>query len=234
MNEVLVLIPAKAASTRLKQKNMQLLGNKPLLQWAIDSAKLAGIKADIVVSTEDQNIAIYAKSVEVEALVRPGKLAVDPAGVVDVALHALDELSTNGRNYETIIILLPTCPFRSAEDIQLAYQLFKDKDASFLMSVSAYSHTPFAAMGLDESGDLNPYFPEYVGRKSQQMPKAYRANGAIHVLDVSAFRRERSYYAQPLLGYLMPPERSIDIDTMEDLKYAEFLLDYFISSKTNH
>lgn len=224
LEKKLILIPAKAASTRLKSKNMQLLGNKPLLGWAIETAISANISADIVVSTEDKEIAAYANSKLVKSLIRPEKLAVDPAGVVDVALHAIETLRLDGIVYKTIIILLPTCPFRTSQDIISALELYENKQANFLMSVSVYSHTPFAALNLNENNILEPYFPSYIGKKSQQMPSAYRANGAIHILNVAAFEREKSYYAQPLVGYAMPPNRSIDIDTLEDLQYAEFLL----------
>jgi CMP-N,N'-diacetyllegionaminic acid synthase len=224
VKEILIIIPAKAASTRLKQKNMRLLGGKPLLQWAIDSAKEAQLEADILVSSESDEIIQFALSQNTAAQQRPEKLAVDPAGVVDVALHVLGELETTGKHYKTLIILLPTCPFRTAQDIQQAMQLYKQENAQFLMSVSEYSHTPFAAMSLDEHDVLTPFFPTFIGKKYQLMPKAYRANGAIHVLDIRAFQREKSYYAQPLIGYEMPPERSIDIDTASDLRYAEFIL----------
>ncbi len=224
MKEILILIPAKAASTRLAQKNMRLLGRKPLLQWAIDSAKEAQLDAEILVSSESSEIIQFALSQGVMAQKRPEKLAVDPAGVVDVALHVLAELQNIGNLYKTLIILLPTCPFRSSKDIQQALELFKNENAQFLMSVSEYSHTPFAAMEINQSGLLTPYFPSYIGKKSQEMPRAYRANGAIHILNITAFQREKSYYAQPLVGYIMPHERSIDIDTETDLNYAEFLL----------
>lgn len=203
---------------------MRLLGDKPLLQWAIDSAKDAQLNADILVSSESNEIIQFALSQRVTAQQRPAKLAVDPAGVVDVALDVLTTLGNAGKHYKTLIILLPTCPFRTANDIQQALQLFKEENTQFLMSVSEYSHTPFAAMGLDDNRMLTPFFAAYIGLKSQSMPKAYRANGAIHVLDITAFQREKSYYAQPLIGYVMPHERSIDIDTESDLKYAEYLL----------
>lgn len=222
--DTLILIPAKAASTRVKRKNMQLLGGKPLLQWAIDAAIHSGVDADMLVSTEDEEIEDYVNSVGVEVLVRPRTLAVDPAGVVDVSLHALDVLAKKGRSYNTLIILLPTCPLRTAENVRDAYLLFKSKKFKFLMSVSEYEHTPFAAMKLESNGTLAPYFPEYIGRKSQQMPRAYRANGAIHILDVASFQKEKSYYAQPLLSFPMPMVNSVDIDTIEDLHYAEYLL----------
>lgn len=219
------LIPAKGGSTRLRRKNALPLGGRPLIGWAIDAARDSGVVDRIVVSTEDDGIAALAVELGAEVpFRRPASLARDPAGVVDVALHALETLQAQGDAYDTLVILLPTCPLRSAADIRAAVAMFRAHDGRFLMSVAQYPHTPFAALGLGEDGRLTPYFPEYIGRKSQQMPVAWRANGAIHVLDVAAFEQARSYYAQPLLGFAMPAGRSIDIDTAEDLAYAEFLL----------
>jgi CMP-N-acetylneuraminic acid synthetase len=214
---VLALIPAKGGSIRLRRKNLLPLGGRPLIGWAIAAARDSGVADAVVVSTEDAEIA------EVPFL-RPDHLSQDPAGVVDVALHALGALREAGRAFATLVILLPTCPFRSTDDVCRAVDMFRARDGRFLMSVSAYSHTPFAALQLSEEGVLSPYFLEYIGRRSQQMPAAFRANGAVHVLDVAAFEEARSYYAQPLIGYEMPAERSVDIDTEHDLRYAEFLL----------
>lgn len=221
----LCLIPAKGGSTRLARKNVIELGGRPLIGWAIDAAVQSGCMDRIVVSTEDEAIADKACSLGAETpFIRPQALARDPAGVVDVALHALATLREQGDTYQTLVILLPTCPFRSSEDIQNAIGLFRRQAGRFLMSVSRYEHTPFAAMKLEDGGLLNPYFQEYIGRKSQEMPQAVRANGAIHVLDVASFEQVRSYYAQPLLGFEMPWERSVDIDTVHDLRLAESLL----------
>lgn len=209
---------------------MRLLGGKPLLSWAIDAAKTSKVTPYIIVSTEDDNIAKHAESEGVEVLIRPPKLSVDPAGVVDVALHALDSLTASGRTFKTLIILLPTCPFRTSEDISAALELFISKRAKFLMSVSPYSHTPFAALSMAPKNIVSPLFSGYFGKKSQELPTAYRPNGAIHILNVVAFQKEKSYCAQPLFAYVMPSSRSVDIDTEEDLLYAEFLLGKKLSS----
>jgi CMP-N-acetylneuraminic acid synthetase len=225
LDRTLCLIPAKGGSTRLARKNVIKLGGRPLLGWAIDVARDCGLTDRIVVSTEDEAVAAVARELGADVpFLRPLHLARDPAGVVDVALHALTTLREQGDDYQTVVILLPTCPFRSVEDIRNALQLFRHNNGQFLMSVSRYEHTPFAAMGLGADQVLYPYFPQYIGKKSQEMPVALRANGAIHVLDVAAFERARSYYAQPLIGYEMPWERSIDIDTAHDLILAESLL----------
>ena len=196
-----------------------------MLGWAVEAARESELMDRIVVSTEESEIAIVARELGAEVpFLRPSHLARDPAGVEDVALHALSALREQGDIYQTLIILLPTCPLRSAEDIINAVNLFRERNGQFLMSVSRYEHTPFAAMSIDDDRILRPVFPEYIGRKSQDMPVALRANGAIHVLDVAAFEQTRSYLSQPLIGYEMPWDRSIDIDTVNDLRLAESLL----------
>jgi len=225
MRKILGLIPAKGGSTRLARKNIIKLGGKSLLAWAAEAAKSSGIMSRIIVSTEDQEIAAIARDCGVETpFMRPAQLAKDPAGVVDVALHALETLAEQGDHFDTLIILLPTCPFRTAHDIRSAYQLFTESNSCFLMSVSRYDHSPFSALRIDNDGLLKPYFPEHVRKRSQLMPEAFRANGAIHILNVKAFQKEKSYYAEPLKAYTMPWERSIDIDTDFDLLVAETVL----------
>ncbi len=219
------LIPAKGCSSRFSRKNTRYLGDKPLLAWAAEAARQSGVIDRLILSTEDSEVADIAESFNIEVpFLRPSDLANDPAGVSDTALHALEELESLGEYYKTLVILLPTCPLRTADDIRAAYQLFLKKDRPFVMSVSEFSHTPLAALHQAADGTLDPYMPQYFGRQSQDMPTAYRPNGAIHVLDIEAFKRERSYLAEPLVGYVMPLERSIDIDSEEDLRAAEMRL----------
>ena len=221
---VLGLIPAKLGSLRLPQKNIRPLGGKPLIAWSIEAARNSGVIDRLIVSTEDDQVAEIAERYGAEIpFRRPAELARDPAGVVEVAMHALAELRITGEEYKIIIILLPTCPFRSKDDIREAFKFFQSKNARFLMSVNEYSHPPFSALKFDGEV-LKPFFPEYIGKKSQELPSAWRANGAFHILDVSAFEKAKSYYAQPLHGYPMPRNRSIDIDCEEDWQEAEQFL----------
>lgn len=224
-NATLGLIPAKGGSTRLAMKNIRLLGGKPLIAWAAEAARESGVIDRLILSTEDQAVADKARDLGIDVpFMRPQELARDPAGVVEVALHALEELENAGEKFNTLIILLPTCPFRTATDVRRAYELFVAHDRPFLMSVAEYSHTPFAAYRLDKNDGLEPVFPEYLNCRSQTMPKAFRPNGAVHVLDVPRFRTAKDYVAQPLVGYVMPRERSVDIDTDADLREAILML----------
>lgn len=224
-NRTLGLIPAKGKSTRLKRKNVLDFCGKPMLSWTIEAALESGEIDDLVVSTEDPEIAEVAQQWGAEVpFVRPEKLAVDPAGVETVALDALDRLEALGRSYQRIVILLPTSPLRSAEDIRAASILFRKQRALSLMSVTAYDHSPYSAYrDSEEAGLLEPVFPEYNRIKSQELAPAWRCNGAIHILDVDFFREHKSYTCAPLLKFEMPRERSVDIDTQDDLLYAEFL-----------
>jgi CMP-N-acetylneuraminic acid synthetase len=218
-------IAAKGGSTRFPKKNIALLGGKPLLAWTIESARQSGVIDCIAVSSESAEVLACARSSGADlVLERPAALARDPAGIVDVALHHLEELAGGGRTFDEIAILAPTCPLRSAGDVASAVALFRRVAPSFVMSVSEFTHTPFAALVMQEDGALAPAFPEYFGLKSQEMPKAYRPNGAIHVLGVDRFRTTRSYLSPPLIPYVMPRERSIDIDFPADLLEAELLL----------
>ena len=209
----------------MAMKNIRLLGGKPLIAWAAEAARDSGVIDRLVLSTEDQTVADKARELGVDVpFMRPPELARDPAGVVEVALHALEKLEDGGERFDTLIIMLPTCPFRTATDVRSAYELFVQHDRPFLMSVAEYTHTPFAAFRLDKNDSLEAVFPEYMDRRSQTMPKAFRPNGAVHVLDVPRFRAAKDYVAQPLVGYVMPRERSIDIDTDADLREASLML----------
>ena len=224
MKKILGLIPAKGGSTRLPRKNILPLQGKPLLQWAGDALRASGLCHRIVVSTEDEEIANIARDAGFDVpYVRPLSLARDPAGVEQVALHCLETLKDQGEVYDILIITLPTSPFVTAKDFKVAYKIFQDQNADFLMSVSLYAHTPFAALKL-ENGTLSPWFPDYFGRKSQDMPNAYRPNGAVHILDIPAFQKTRSYISEPLYAYEMPWPSGLDIDTAADFALAEALL----------
>ena len=224
MKKILGLIPAKGGSTRLPRKNILPLQGKPLLQWAGDALRASGLCHRIVVSTEDEEIANIARDAGFDVpYVRPLSLARDPAGVEQVALHCLETLKDQGEVYDILIITLPTSPFVTAKDFKAAYKIFQDQNADFLMSVSLYAHTPFAALKL-ENGTLSPWFPDYFGRKSQDMPNAYRPNGAVHILDIPAFQKTRSYISEPLYAYEMPWPSGLDIDTAADFALAEALL----------
>jgi CMP-N-acetylneuraminic acid synthetase len=224
------LIPAKGGSVRVARKNLRVLGGKPLLQWAIESARGAGCLDRVVVSTEDAEAAKLAQACGADVpFTRPDHLARDPYGVVDVCLHALDALEAQGDAFSHLVILLPTSPFRRAQHVREALERFHASGAAFLMSVTRLDSSLLAAH-VARGGLMEPLHPEWIGRlgaraKKDELPVLVKSNGAVVVADVKRLRAERNYYAYPLACYEMPAAAGLDIDTEEDLKYAEFLLE---------
>jgi CMP-N,N'-diacetyllegionaminic acid synthase len=224
-DRVLGFIPAKGGSTRFPRKNIAALGGKPLLGWAVDAARGSNVIDRIAVSSEDEEVLSCARDHGTDfALRRPGHLARDPAGIVDVAIHELGVLKEREETFDIIVILAPCAPLRTSADIAAAFDLFEKSRPNFVMSVTEYPHTPYAALSIGADGRLEPAFPSHFGKKSQEMPRAFRPNGAIHVLGVQRFLDTRSYLTPPLIPYVMPRDRSVDVDNPDDLEEARFHL----------
>ena len=231
MPRILGLIPAKGASTRIPRKNARLLGGKPLLSWTATAAYDSYCFDKLIVSTEDDEIAAIAKRSKVDVpFMRPASLAADPAEVNEVALHAVEALAQQGEHFDILGIMLPTCPFRTADDIKAALALFLSRGEPNVVSVAPFGHTPFAALQVDSDETLRPVFPDLFGQGSSRHPEAWRPNGAIHVLSVPWYLKQREYTASPMVAYRMPRERSIDIDTVSDLMLAESMVEQRRSS----
>ena len=225
-SRVLALIPAKGCSTRLPRKNVARLGGKTLLEWTVASARNSGVCDMILVSTEDAEIADQARALGAEVpFLRPAELARDPFGIPDVALHALQQLEDAGKEFDVIAVLPPTAPFRTGADVAATVRLVLSGRAPFAATVTDCAENPFVAHALDkDSGELRPLFPEMIGKRGPEMPKAVRPNGAVMACRVDAFRAARNYYGYPMLAQHMPRHRSVDIDHDFDLEYAEYLL----------
>ncbi len=227
IGKVLALIPAKEGSQRLPSKNILPLAGKTLLERAVYSARKADLFDRISVSTESARVASIASAVGIELpFMRPPELARDPAGVVEVALHALDKWESLGEKFDTLAILLPTSPFRLASDIVAAMKLYRQLEVDFLMSVVEEVHSPLSSLIL-EGERLQPLHPDWLNRTgaraTAETPDIVRCNGAVTIVDVIRFREERNYYAFPMAAYKMPAERSLDIDTELEFTFAEFL-----------
>ncbi|MEG6616505.1 acylneuraminate cytidylyltransferase family protein [Peptococcaceae bacterium 1198_IL3148] len=223
--KVVCIIPGKGGSTRFPRKNVYPLLGKPLIAYTIEAAKESDLFNDIYVSTEDEEIKEVSQKYGASVpYLRPEYLSKDPAGVVDVCLHMLDYLGQQGKVYDTLIILLPTSPLRNKDDIKNAYEKFLSSKENFLMSVCEFEHSPYRSMRLNEDGTLKPNYEQYIKLKSQELPKSYRVNGAITIVNIESFKKEKSYFTYPLQSYVMPVERSVDIDNISDLLYAEYLL----------
>ncbi|MGX2982515.1 acylneuraminate cytidylyltransferase family protein [Helicobacter sp. 23-1045] len=216
---VLALIPARAGSKSIKNKNLALLGDKPLLFYTLDSAKKARCVDKIVVSSDGGEILDYATSQGVFALNRPKELAGDFTQTSEVVAHALGHF----RDFDEIIILQPTSPFRDSADIESAYKIFKSNNANALISVECADNKILKAFIANENGELRgicdnqmPFMPR------QKLPKVYQSNGAIYIIKKDAFLAHNTLLPPKTHFYEMG--ESLDIDTPSDLQRANEIL----------
>ena len=222
----LCLVPARGGSKRFPRKNVAALHGKPLLAYTVEAGLESGLFDEVLVSTDDEEIAAVARRYggTVPSL-RAAEYATDTARIVHVCLHTLDLLEAQGRVYDTLCVLQPTCPLRTAADIREAWSLFESSRAPFLLSVTTFEHPPFWALARDADGRLRPVYGPDALLRSQDLPEVVRPNGAIALARVDALRRERTFYGAGMVGFLMPRLRSFDIDEPDDLPLVEFVME---------
>jgi CMP-N,N'-diacetyllegionaminic acid synthase len=224
MNQILAIIPARSGSKRIPKKNIRMLCGKPLLVYTIDAVKKSNHVTRFVVSTEDDEIAQVSQSSGAEVLMRPPELARDESPTEDVIINVLEQLRDKEQYIPDLIILLqPTSPLRTTEDIDNAIKTFLTSSKDSLISVTEYDHTPYWAFRIEKEV-LKPEFTHGSLKRSQDVPKLYRPNGSIFITRVDTFLKKRSFYTNQIIPFVMPRERSIDIDDEFDFSFAEFLL----------
>ncbi len=227
MTSVLGLITARGGSKGVPGKNVRPLAGKPLIAWTIEAARASGRLDRVVVSTDDDEIAAVAREFGAEVpFMRPAELAQDDSPHILSVLHALDELAGLEQYApDAVCLLQPTSPLRTAEDIDAAIAIACESDAPAVVSVTEALAHPQLTQRMDADGRLHPFMEadtDYLRR--QDLPDAYVLNGAVYVNTTDSLRRDETFYPEGLRGYVMPPERSLDIDTLWDFHLAELIL----------
>jgi CMP-N-acetylneuraminic acid synthetase len=218
---LLAVIPARGGSKGIPGKNIRPLCGKPLIAWTIEAALRSPSVDRVVVSTEDEDIAEVARQYGAEApFLRPIALAQDDTPGVEPVLHALTELP----GYSEVLLLQPTSPLRTAADIEAIVALRRTAEVPAAVSVSEAGVSPYLMYALDAGSHLAPLLGEAPATRRQDLPPAYALNGALYVADTAPFVRDGSFMTPETTAYVMPPERSVDIDTMLDWHLAEALL----------
>jgi CMP-N,N'-diacetyllegionaminic acid synthase len=218
---VLALIPARGGSKGVPRKNVRTLGGKPLIAWTIEAARQAHSVSRIVVSTEDEEIAAVARAHGAEVpFMRPHALAQDTTPGMDVVFHALDQLD----GCDDVLLLQPTSPLRTAQDIDAIAELRARAQAPSAVSVSAAPHPPQWMYLMERPGQLRPLLDEPTPVRRQDAEEVYVLNGALYSARRDWLLTHRSFMSRQTLGYVMPAERSVDIDTLLDWRWVEFLM----------
>lgn len=194
---------------------------------AIDHARGAGAKdGDICVSTDSEDIARVVRDYGVEVpFMRPAELASDTAGSYEVIVHALDYYRSIGREYDVVVLLQPTSPLRTAEDILEAVKKYRD-DLDMVVTVrEARSNPYYGVFEPDAEGFMRISKGDGSYTRRQDAPKVYEYNGAVYVMNVGSLRRCHMRDFRRIIASEMPASRSIDLDTPLDWEIAERLLE---------
>lgn len=225
---ILGIIPARGGSKSVPRKSIRSLAGKPLIVWTIEVALACPILDRVIVSTDDEEIAQIVSDHGAEVpFLRPAELAQDDTPDLPVYQHALSWLAEHEDYHPDIVVWLrPTAPLRTVQDVEAAIKLLIKTGADCVRSVSPAEHHPYWMKRLDgdrlvpfmDGIDENKYY------RRQLLPPVYRLNGAVDVTRCRTVMEKGHLYSGDVRGYVMPVERSIDLDSELDFALAELLL----------
>lgn len=224
--KTLYVIPARGGSKGIPHKNIKPLAGKPLIGYSIDVARQLAADDDICLTTDDPEIAATAESMGLNVpFLRPTSLATDTCGTYEVLIHALDFYRDRGIDYDTLVLLQPTSPMRTADDVRAAMALYSP-DIDMVVTVKEAASNPYYnCYETDNDGFLHISKGDGGYTRRQDAPKVWEYNGAVYVINVESLRR------MPLSAFtrrrmsVMPAERSVDLDTPVDWLIAEKLIE---------
>ncbi len=221
----LVIIPARGGSKGIPGKNIKPLGGKPLIYYAIDTARAIAPDCDICVTTDSPEIIRKVEDYGLEVpFVRPPELATDNSGSYEVILHALKFQESKGERYDTIVLLQPTSPFRRPEDVRGALSLFRN-DIDMVVSVKESGANPYYNL-FEET--VEGYLGISKGKggikRRQDAPKVWEYNGAVYVINPESLKLGPMSGFRKIVKYEMDALHSLDLDTQLDWTIAEAII----------
>ena len=219
---VLAIIPARGGSKGVPRKNIREVAGKPLIAWTIAEAQKSKYIDRLILSSDDEQIIRVAQEYGCEVpFVRPSELAADDTPGIDPVLHALDSLS---QKYDYVVLLQPTSPLRSAADIDDCIAKCALAGNNACVTVTQAEQSPYWMYSISHEGSVVPIVKNDGFFRRQDLPTAYVLNGAVYVARTDWLKREKQFVAAETKAVIMPAERSLDIDTEEDLKTLESML----------
>ncbi|MDR3178727.1 MAG: acylneuraminate cytidylyltransferase family protein [Oscillospiraceae bacterium] len=220
--KILAIIPARSNSKGVKDKNIKLLRKKPLICYTISEAIKSKIFDFIFVSTNSKRYAEISQKCGAKVpFLRPEEISTDTSGADEYIINSIETLKTYEENFDYFVVLQPTSPFRTSDDIKNAVKLIINENLSSVISVCKGQHC------LENYGKLSKSLSMYKFStmfNRQDVAETYRINGAIYVSKCEIFLKEKTFYLKNSKAYIMDAERSVDIDTQFDFSFAEFLL----------
>jgi len=223
--KVLAIVPARAGSKRLPKKNIKPLNGLPLIAHTFEAIKKSQyISATVATSDCREVLAMSTQYPNTHQLLRPAELATDTASSIDVMLHAV-EYATQLGSFDIVCLLQPTSPLRTTSDIDRAIELYIEKQAKGVVSMSKCHHSPMWTTSLESHNDFKQFISGLTNNRSQDLKEFYQLNGAVYLIDIATFLSTKKLFLEnDYYPFIMTEENSIDIDTEIDFLYAEMIL----------
>lgn len=219
----IAIIPARAGSKRLPRKNILNLSGKPLVAWSINAGLRSKYIDEVVITTDDTEILSIATNYGVLSINRPPELSNDTSSTFDAIKHAINGLE---KKYDYVVLLQATSPLRNEKHLDEAIELLERKNANAVISVCEMDHNPLWSNTLNDNLSMNNFLKDGIlNKRSQDLEKYYRLNGAIYICLSDKLLSEESFFLKDrAFAYKMDKTSSIDIDDKFDFKLAELFL----------
>jgi CMP-N,N'-diacetyllegionaminic acid synthase len=220
-NTFLAIIPARGGSKRLPRKNILDLNGKPLIAWSIEAGLKSKYIDKIIVSSDDKEILDISQDYGADTINRPSDLASDTATTFDAIKHTIESV----KKYDYVILLQATSPLRNEKHIDEAIELLESKNADAVVSLCEVDHSPLCSNTLNSNLDMDGFFKKLLNKRSQDLEKYFRINGAIYICKTNKLLEGGGFFPEEnLYAYKMKKKYSIDIDDEFDFKLAAFML----------
>lgn len=220
----LAVIPARGGSKRIPRKNIRPFGGKPMIAWSIEAALQSGCFDQVVVSTDDAEIADVARAHGAAVpFMRPAELSDDHTGTIPVIRHAIEWFQRQGTAPEKVCCIYATAPFVLAEDIRKGLEILDTADCEYAFSVTSYAFPIQRAIRLTAAGRVEMFHPEHFNTRSQDLEEAYHDAGQFYWGQCSAWLAGKPIFSPSSAPIILPRHRVQDIDTPEDWERAEWM-----------
>lgn len=220
----LAVIPARGGSKRIPRKNIRPFGGKPMIAWSIEAALQSGCFDQVVVSTDDAEIADVARAHGAAVpFMRPAELSDDHTGTIPVIRHAIEWFQRQGTAPEKVCCIYATAPFVRVEDIRQGLDVLGSTGCDYAFSVTSYAFPIQRALRLTATGRVEMFHPEHFNTRSQDLEEAYHDAGQFYWGRSSAWQAGRPIFSPAAAPVILPRHRVQDIDTPEDWERAEWM-----------
>lgn len=224
----LAVIPARGGSKRIPRKNIKAFCGKPMIAWSIEAALQSGCFDQVIVSTDDQEIAEVARQYGASVpFMRPAKLSDDYTGTIPVIQQAIEWCRADGVDARQVCCLYATAPFVGPEDLRRGLDILEKTGSQYAFSVTSYAFPIQRAIRLTEAGRVEMFSPEHFNTRSQDLEESYHDAGQFYWGQASAWLGGKMIFSPESSAVLLPRHRVQDIDTPEDWVRAEWLYKAF-------